>query len=192
MNKKTRWIAVILAGICTLTAVLAYSYVQRTRINSLEVGQNTIRILEDFEPPAQLTAGENDYRKEITVENTGSADCYVRRYFSFSDSELENCSYLKSGDGEYVPAAQYAEHLPQGWVYDSSADITSGWYYFTEPLKPGDRTEIFLSSVRTVFENAEAVQPYEIIVYAESVQTLDHNGEWKDWQSCWQSFLARR
>ena len=50
--------------------------------------------------------------------------------------------------------------------------------------------------MKTTFAKAEDVQDYEIIVYAECVQTLDKDGAeftgGTPWKSAWKEFLERK
>lgn len=191
-------IAILIAGLGIGSTAAYFRYLQTTK-NALSVGENTIKITEDFVPPKEMTVGENVYKKNVAIKNTGTVPCYVRVYAGFSDSAVEDVSQLYNGT-EYVDAGSYKENLPDGWAYVEEADDQivgdGGYYYYTEILAPGKTTEPLFTKVKTTFATADDVQDYEIIVYAESVQTLDKDGAEftgnTPWKSAWREFLERR
>lgn len=70
-----------------------------------------------------------------------------------------------------------------------------GYFYYTGIVQAGKSTEELIDSVCTYFENAEAVEPCQIYVYAESVQTYDKDGrafEESQWREAWEEFLNRK
>ena len=92
--------------------------------------------------------------------------------FTKYDQDIKNISEYSSDNGEtWYSVEDYADHLPDNWVRDGL------YYYYTEPLQPGELTNPLITNVKTTFASAEDVKQYEIIVYQESVQTLDKNGE---------------
>ena len=146
-----------------------------------------------------MQQGENIYKKRVAVKNTGTVPCYVRVYAGFSDSAVEDVSQLYNPNG-WFDAASYQDNLPDGWAFVTPADDAvvgdGGYYYYTKPLQPGKSTEPLFEKVKTTFAKAEDVQDYEIIVYAECVQTLDKVGAEftgsTPWKSAWKEFLERR
>lgn len=191
-------IAILIAGLGIGSTAAYFRYLQTTK-NALSVGENTIKITEDFVPPKEMAVGENVYKKNVAIKNTGTVPCYVRVYAGFSDSAVEDVSQLYNST-EYVDAGSYKENLPDGWAYIEEADDPivgdGGYYYYTEVLAPGKTTEPLFTKVKTTFATADDVQDYEIIVYAESVQTLDKDGAEftgnTPWKSAWREFLERR
>ena len=166
--------------------------------NQLSVGYNTITITEDFTPPKEMTAGENTYKKNVKVKNTGTVPCYVRVYAAFSDSSVADVSELSPDGSSFFSAGSYAEHLPEHWTYIEESDDAElgGYYYYTEPVAAGKTTDALFKKVKTTFQTAEDVQDYEIIVYAESVQTADKDGAEftgsDPWKQAWTEFLSRK
>jgi alternate signal-mediated exported protein len=204
--------------------------------NEFSGGNNEIEIKETFQSPEKLVPGVNSYTKKVAVENTGNVPCYVRVFADFSEGDIRAISGLQSGDGPYYSAEfedmaedlkddqgnvvinkeSYVKHLPDGWVYlpetDSVEDTTEtamgGWYYYTKPLEAGQRTPDLFDSVLTYFRTEEDIAEYNIIVYSESVQIRDTEGNLmttestdaatgtdnteESWESRWKDYLEGR
>ena len=82
---------------------------------------------------------------------------------------------------------------PNHWVYipedDSENSDIGGYYYYTEQLKAGEETPPLFTYVKTD-NQGEEVQQYDVIVYAESVQTVTKNGSNEnDYTAVWKEFL---
>lgn len=221
-------------SICAVAAVagvaVAYLTTARGLVNKFTVGNNTIDIVEKYEPPKELTQGINTYSKKVQVENTGKTDAFVRVYAEFSDSDIANNSYVTtSAPGNVsidstdtadvvkskMTAAGYKAHdefwkeggPDNDWVYISTDTdpLLGGYFYYTQPVKSSESegatkdnviTNPLIEKVATYFESANDVKDYEIIVYAESVQTTDKDGveftgndAYKD---AWTEFLTRK
>lgn len=168
--------------------------------NEMTIGTNTIAVTEEFEPPAEMTQGENIYKKRISITNTGTVPCFVRVFVEFSDSSVRDKSEFsqdRTADVFY-PIAEYKENLPDNWEYVALMDqeLLGGYYYYTQALKAGDTTTALVEQVKTTFEKQEDVTDYEIIVYGESVQTLDKDGAAfqgaNAYQDAWIEFLERK
>jgi alternate signal-mediated exported protein len=192
-------VALLLAG-----GVYAYLTYGTRAINEFSAGSNEIEIEETFTPPKQLKPGANSYTKKVAVKNTGNIPCYVRVYADFSEGDLKKVSGIQSGDGAYYSAElegiqddiqdengkvvinhdSFINHLPEGWVYipetdadtDTVEDAMGGWFYYTEPLEAGEVTPNLFDSVLTYFASESDITSYQIIVYAESVQIRDREG----------------
>ena len=191
--------AIVLIASAGAGSTAAYFRHIQTVKNVLSVGESTIEITEDYAPPKEMQQGENIYKKRVAVKNTGTVPCYVRVYVGFSDSAVEDVSQLYNPNG-WFDTASYQDNLPDGWAFVTPADDTvvgdGGYYYYTKPLQPGKSTEPLFEKVNTTFAKAEDVQDYEIIVYAECVQTLDKDGAEftgsTPWKSAWKEFLERK
>ncbi|MCI5656082.1 MAG: hypothetical protein SOT80_02380, partial [Candidatus Pseudoruminococcus sp.] len=87
----------------------------------------------------------------------------------------------------------YINHLPDGWIFvpDDSSETRLAGYYYTKSVSPGKSTENPLFTyVKTTYAKLDDVKQYDIIVYAESVQTTDSNGNsYSDYKSAWNDFL---
>jgi len=193
-NTKKRSVFSILAAVL-LTALVgtggtyAYFTYADYNANKLNVGYNEISILEDFEAPEELKQGENVYKKEIKIKNTGNVDTYVRVFLDFSTGTSRDASFFSSDGTTFTKVDEYTV---KNWDYvDEIEDASlSGYYYYLLPLAPGEETTVLLDSVKTVFANAADVEEYEIIVYAESIQTHDYDGnEINDAKAAWKKFM---
>ncbi len=200
---KTKRNAAAVAGILLVMALsaggtFAYFSYARSLQNRISVGTNTITIHEDYTPPKKMEAGENIYKKDVKIKNTGTIPCFVRVYAAFSDSSVMEKSAFSADGINFVSAASYADHLPDGWVYISDAEDADlgGYYYYTEPLPAGKGTPSLFKKVKTTFTDANAVLDYEIIIYAESVQILDKEGQEFSgsslFEDAWKEFLEQK
>lgn len=158
--------------------------------NTVVIGYNEVEIEEEFEPPSELKQGDNIYKKVVRAKNTGNTDAFVRVFVAFSSKEIDDISLVSTDNG--ITYSKFDAFTPlAGWVRNTN----DNYFYYTQPLAPGESTLPLFTNVKTTFENAENVQQYEILVYAESVQTRDINGETSDsfnYFSAWNEFLQRR
>lgn len=211
-------LAVITAGV----TVAYFTSAARSK-NSFTIGTNTITIDENFKPPKELKTGLNTYKKQIKIKNTGTTDAFVRVYVEFSDSDAGNCSFISSNApssvsipggtsfsdaSEALKSAGYKSHdefwstdgPTNGWAYipddeSNESDELGGYFYYTKHIAPGEKTDDLINTIATYYETADQVKDYEVIVYAESVQTADINGEtFEDskWQKAWDEFTSRK
>ena len=200
MNKemKRSLAAVLAVAVIGIGGTYAYFTYMQSLKNSFTIGTNTITVTEDFEPPKEMEPGENVFKKKVQVENTGTVPCFVRVFMDFSDSSIADISQISPDGTDYYAAAEYADHLPDGWVYvlEEEDDSLGGYYYYTEIVEPGKQTEPLLEKVKTHFDTADQIIDYDIIVYSESVQALDKDGaefEGNDaYRTAWTEFVERR
>lgn len=205
--KRKKLIIIISALAVVVLAVgisLAYLTARGSADNNITIGKNEIEVSEDFIPPIIQTT-DTRYKKQISVVNTGNVDCYVRVYADFSDDFVREKSGF-SNDTDIKTATYYSairdlnntnayvNHLPEGWVFvpdDSSETELAGYYYYTKPIKPNEITSSLFTYVQTTYEDLQDVTQYDIIVYSESVQITDSNGEkYTDYQAAWKDFLT--
>lgn len=122
----------------------------------------------------------------------------------FSDEAIHDKSYFSNDTDmeieQYYSAARdtnngnaYINHLPADWVFvpdNSNEKELAGYYYYTKPIKPNESTPSLFTYVKTLYDNMDDVKQYDIIVYTESVQTTDSNGEaYTDYEAAWKDFL---
>lgn len=198
MNRKAVAAVLAMCILCGVGTVWGYFFYGARNVNALTVGANTIRITEEYQPPEQLTVGDNVFRKRVQVENTGSVPCFVRVFADFSDSGVRACSQLSPDGTRYYPADQFERYLPEGWVYldETSEPLLGGFFYYTESLMPKEKTAALWEKVKTSFANADQIRSFDIIVCGESVQVKDCLGEpytgAEPWKQAWTEFLERR
>lgn len=171
-----------IALLCAMSVSRIYAYLTyaEEKVNVLEVGYNEISIREEFSPPPSLTQGRNDTVKQVRIENTGSVPCYTRVFMDFSDNAAADCSVLSADGSTYYELADFRQHLNEGWTYVESTgptDPIGGYYYYTEPLQPGEETTKLLSALQTTFADLRDVIPFNVYIYAESVQLPDENAD---------------
>ena len=142
--------------------------------------------------------------------NTGvGGDVY---YSAMTSGESPYAEDLWDDGNGMINPESFLQHLPEGWVYVPRTDDTAvtysddaynvattkgnllgGYFYYTKPLKSGEETTALYKKVVTHFETEDDARPYNIIVFAESVQTKSHLGEaFDDWQDAWVENLARK
>lgn len=180
----------LLLTLATIYTTLLFVLDTDKETNNVVVGYNDIEVEEEFNPPSELKQGENTYQKAVSVKNTGNTDAYVRVFVAFSSKEIEDISQV-SGDSGVTYSSFSTFVPPEGWVKNN----TDGFFYFEDPISPQESTPDLITNVKTTFANAEDVQQYEILVYAESVQAKDLNGETPNnytYSAAWDEFLQRK
>lgn len=211
-------LAIIIFG---LGAGAFFAYFTHTRklVNTFTIGENTVSITEEFEPPNEMVKGLNTYTKKVTITNTGNTDAFVRVYAAFSDSDIADNSFIASSKPKSVSVTSDAtfdsvtssmesagyktstdfwkEGGPSNdWVYVPDSDsILGGYFYYTKSIIPGESTKALMNTITTWFADENDVKDYELIVYAESVQTADKDGvsfSDVDYQKAWTEYLTRK
>lgn len=119
--------------------------------NTVRFAGNDIHIEEEFHPPADLTPGDA-IEKRPCIINDSRTDVFVRAKVRFSDSDArEQCEPLV---------------INSGWSMK-----TDGYYYYDKKLGAGESTSGIFDNI--VIKNSlkkEELIPFDILVYAESVQ----------------------
>ncbi len=212
MKKKHKALLAVCVCVCVAVgaAFAAYGYFtdDHGKDNSVKAGNNVIGVDEDYIPPSEQTPGNNDYKKEINVSNNGNVPCYIRVYADFSDSNVRERSYFSNDGSSFYSAKRdlsdsstYVSNLSQGemaasdWVFvpdDADTDL-AGYYYYTLPVAPGESTKTPLFTyVRTANASIDEIRQYDIIVYSESYQITDPDGEYyTDYAAAWTDHLGR-
>lgn len=199
MKNRISQIFLIAAVLCFgFGATCAYFSYFDIADNVFRVGRNVIQIEEDYEPPKELTVGENLFRKRVQVKNTGSTACFVRVFADFSDYAVKKYSFISPDGLAYYPAMEYEQYLPEPWIYISQEEdgLLGGFYYYAQPLEKGTTTRPLFEKVKCSFQNAEEIREFDILVSAESVQVYDKDGaefdEADGYQDAWREYLERR
>lgn len=167
--------ALLIPAVLGIGSTWAYfSYLRETR-NRFSVGWSEITITENYDPPEEITPGEEvRFMKKVQIQNTGPVPCYVRVRLEYSDSEMEQfCTHILNG--EKAPAEEWKQRVEEftdgAWTCE-----TDGYYYYRDALDPGDRTALLLEQVEVMVpeEQGEELEEFEILVYGEAVQTMVH------------------
>lgn len=189
MKKKLIILCAACALVCMCSFGVTYAYLktETSATNSFVVGENSIKVEENYE--TVMTLGPGIVNKDPKVTNTGNIPCYVRMRVDFSD-----------GNAKKFCTLQITDDKKGDWVY-CSAD---GYYYYTKVLEPNDSTEPLFTSV-CISETATSgdseqtetgtsdsseqtetakLSAFNINVYAESKQAADL-GKDDTYQTVW-------
>lgn len=232
MKKKYIGIFGAVAAVSVLSIVIgvtiAYLGDNKTKENTVTVGHGDVSIDENFDEPSEMSM-ENDITKKVQVQNTGTVPAFVRVYAEFSDSELAKHAKVKYSDTEYSwndfktkLDFQNPTLTSSKWRYVPEIDANGalgGYFYYTEKLNESDTTPQLFDSVTidyqkyngdaldTTDSNIDRIQPLEMIVYSELIQTVETGsstvtedeqtktvygydyGEHNEWRNAWKSFL---
>lgn len=213
---------IVVALIASISVGAFFSYFTHARklANTFTVGNNAIAIAEDFDPPNELTAGINIYTKKVQIENIGTTNAFVRVYAAFSDSDIADVSFIAASKpkdisidadatfdavtnvmenaGYKTSADFWKESGPSNdWIYipkDENVNL-GGYFYYTKPVVSGKVTTELMNTVATWFQDENDIKDYELIIYAESIQTADKSGAYfddADYLDAWTEYLERK
>lgn len=127
------------------TGIFAYFIMLSNETNEFTVNYIETELTDEFTPIGEFKGGSK-YVKEVSVENTGSAACYVR-VFAIIKQQKARDSIDVNFDRE-------------NWT--EKGDF---WYY-NEPLAPGDTAKPLFTELNV----KEDVLDFEMICYQEAVQ----------------------
>lgn len=213
---------------------LAYLMDSDNKKNTVKVGYGDQQISEEFSEPSIQTM-ENTTEKKVSVENKSSVPVFARVYMNFSDSSIADkakVTYRKNDNAtsevswsEFL-TTMAADDNGTDWKYipetgeGNDAEL-GGYFYYTKALEVEDdtattenekQTTNLIEQVYVNFKDSNAdsnidkIQPYEIIVYSEVVQTVEtgyiYNAENSkdynkpedtpdEWRKAWKSYLAK-
>lgn len=132
---------------------IAYAWLidQKEAENIVRFAGNDIHIQEEFDPPQDPNPGDVIAKRPCII-NDSDTDVFVRVMVQFSDSDArKQCEPLV---------------INSGW--NREAD---GYYYYDEKLHAGESTtRIFDNIVIKESVKKEELIPFDVLVYAESVQ----------------------
>lgn len=188
---------------------LAYLGTARKKENKVTVGKGDVTVTESNWVRPQTQHMENSTEKSVAVTNTGTVPCFVRVYMEFSDSEVAGKATVKGADGNDYSWSDFESALAGAtntvsskWKYvDSDTDNNlNGYFYYTEAVAPDGITAELIKAVNTDYNgnndtdsNTDRIRSYDIIVYSETVQTVDTDGTdygtGNDWHTAWGRFL---
>lgn len=173
-------VCALLLLILSVGGIAAYFVTSGTKDNPVTAGQNVTEIGEEFPDPLDVPEEGADYVKKVWVENRQSVPCYIRAAVEFSSSDTGydvSLSGLNKTEWTYISAAENEK--------------LGGYYYYKKAVSPGQSTECLFEGVS--FRSAETGrhveqgEPFEVIVYEESVQAGEHSS----YLSAWDSFIRK-
>ena len=208
MKNKRRIVSAVCIGLFAVIAasliVFAYFTSEDAKRNDITIADNITEISEIFEPPADQTEGDNVFKKEVRITNTGASPCFVRVFADFSNSFVRNRSYISDSedtdDLTFYSAKRilkdddeittFPEHTNEvgDWVFipDDSETVLRGYYYYTKKVEIGESTPVLFTYIKTNNPTEDDIDQYDILVYSESAQTTDSDGaEYEDYVSAW-------
>ena len=163
-----------------------------------------ITLNEDFRPPSMTSEGMNSYVKKVWFTNDGTTGAFARVNLQLSSDDVAGITEV-SGDGgkTWYSWNDYKNHLPSGWIYQSSGTL-GGYYYYTKALAVNEQTVPLLTNVRTNFKGNgvnrktsdvnKTVRGYDIFVYVEGLQqkSLDASKTHTSYSDAWTAFLNKK
>ena len=216
---KRKKLIITAAAAVVVSSVLvgvSYSYMISTPgevVNEIPIGYDEVSIIEEFTPPTeQIPDGATTFRKKVTVSNTGNTPCYVRLFADFSSGSIRSISSFSFDDGEsyysaelnmadnyFIKEVSSSRNPNKGWIFipESSNAALGGYYYYTKPLDVGEVTPPLFTNVKTDYSNntGQKIEQYDVIVYAESVQTVTRDGNSDTnavdrYKTVWEEYLS--
>lgn len=153
MKKKGLFFALLICLCAGTTGGSVYAWLidREEAKNIVRFAGNDIHIQEEFNPPQDPDPGDV-IAKRPCITNDSETDVFVRVMVRFSDSDaMEQCEPLS---------------INSGWNLKKD-----GYYYYDEKLHAGESTtEIFDNIVIKRTVKKEELLPFDVLVYAESVQ----------------------
>jgi len=224
MDNKKKFAAICI-GVLILAAsvgtTLAYLGAKQNADNTIKVGTDIAEVSETFTEPS-IQQQNNETTKEIKVKNKGSVPCFVRVYAEFSDSEIASIAKVVYGDSDTEKAWEgtdgFKEYLAnttqsssEDWQYIPESGtgidpVLGGYFYYKKALPVNDATTSLIKKVKVDYgtmpgnsnSNIDYIRDYEMIVYTETVQTVDTDGTdyaaqgvTDGWKKAWERFLKK-
>lgn len=152
MSKRIKLFAAVMVCILSAAAGITYAYLTSAddAKNTFDAAKADIKIIEEFDPPKDPVPGDI-ITKSPKVHSDSDTDCYVRIRVEFTNDAGSICEPLI---------------INPGWK--GSDD---GYYYWEQALAPGKETGTLFDTVKIKDGiKKEEIKPFDILVYAESVQ----------------------
>lgn len=166
-NKKILLVAaLILVGLVFVSSAVTYAYLTSNDgiDNKFTIGDNKIKLNEEFDNPDDIDPGDT-IKKKVWATNEGNVETYVRAKILFSSSDMKkNVEALDLGNN---------------WVYNS----TDNYYYYTEVVKPGEDTTPLINQVKIKDSASQAdLKSFDITIYFESTTDKKANNYEDAWR----------
>jgi len=211
IKKKVLFSIAVCIGVLVAGGIIAAAYFTSLdeKQNDIRLPHNTIEISEEYDPPEQ-SLGENVFKKDASIKNTGESPCWVRVYADFSNSFVRSRSYISDGTNHESLVFYSAEHLineeddqttfvehinaGEDWIFipENSSSVLAGYYYYKKPLAVGESTPSLFTYIKTVNSTEDDIDQYEILVYAESMQLTDIDGNrYANYEEAWTDYLSK-
>ena len=146
-------LSVLLVAVVAVGGTLAYLMASDSPLLNTFSLMKIDTEVEEPEGPGSAT------NKAPTVENTGTADVYVRA--------IAYVVMVDKNGNEYADPTLTAYVHPQYNTSNKWVEHTDGYYYYTEKLAPGKETTALFNGVTV--EGMPTDQKFRVYIYEESV-----------------------
>ena len=145
------------------TVIYAYYTNKKSIENNIVFGYNEIEVIEDGEALTNIEKGKS-FRKNISIKNIGTVDCYIRIKSIISDSRIIDSIKI--------------DYNLKDFTYNSN----DGYYYYNEILSPSEATNSFFTTISINNDaNDIAFKDFDIYTYVEAVQTVENKSMTNVW-----------
>lgn len=185
-SKSKKTVGAVVAVICALAIVLTGTWAWRditaVAANQFNAVNYEAELVDIFTPPTDWEPGQ-EINKDVSVKNTGNGKIFVRvnfkEVFDYLTSSIAETPHIPGawnadpmdcacpahemitwvmGDGVIKDTAEFTGP-EDAWFYDS----TTGWFYWGNPLEPGEETAKILDAVK-LNDDAELEDDLEYII----------------------------
>lgn len=173
LNKKSMFItSVALLLLVTVGTTLAYIFTKTEPVeNKFNPSKVSCAVVEDGgDPVAAGTHNTGNEKKDVQIKNTGDTDAYIRvavvvNWMSADSTRVWATKPVAGENKDYT----ISYNLSNVWI-----DGGDGYYYYTQPVDPGDMTNILITSATqnaTGPKGADGTQYYlSIEIVASAIQ----------------------
>jgi len=145
LNKKSMFItSVALLLLVTVGTTLAYIFTKTEPVeNKFNPSKVSCAVVEDGgKPVAAGTHNTGTEKNDVQIKNTGDTDAYIRvavvvNWMSADGTKVWATKPVAGENKDYT----ISYNLSNGWI-----DGGDGYYYYTQPVDPGDMTNILITS----------------------------------------------
>jgi hypothetical protein len=197
-------VAAMLLLAVVIIGIIAYMTDNEFHVNNLKVKPVKTRVVENYNPPdlEEYEPGNSiQFTKEISAQNTGEADCYIRIRLEFSDAQKAKISRLTWNGQNWYSVEDFHNHLPPNWIYVDEKQLGGPYYYYTKIVhcarsnRPAESTTNLITGVQMDLESTEDItNDFDIFAYAEAIQVVSSTGiEYQESAAIktWRSFLEK-
>lgn len=159
MKKKSLIIAVVLSliTIFTIGSTVSYFTDEEDVTNHITMGRIDIETKETI---------VEDGKEMVGAENIGPNPAWIRVFVGLPQGTAGESVYIATPfeDGRVTNP----DTNGNGWSWSQGSD---GYYYYSDPIEPGDTAYLFSSIMRSqTIEEDEFPSNIDIIIYVEAVQ----------------------
>lgn len=155
-----------------------------------DFSDGTIRDISYFSNDAGALLDEEKFSDENYVNGISVGNTYG--FYCAKRDTTDNKNYV------------YEENLPANWVFipdneNGDDSVLKGYYYYTKEVPAGGLTEPLFTYILTKYTSESDIKQFDVIVYGESIQVTDKNGDiFEDdepagveaWRKAWREFLS--